>query len=723
MKRRLLWPSWWAAWGFLLFAPNTVKAQCINTLQYPYPFATTTLDQTTTTPVTISTCNSTTEYSVVQVNFPGVYAFTVTRNSSGTPGYVTLTDDLNNVIAHGPSPLQASIPGTGQYRTHWTDDAACNGSSTCFTTMAVFSSSLGCIPPQGITATGITSTSANVSWTASTSNPANGYEYVITTTYGTPTGSGTPTTATSFTATTLAPGTQYFVYVRAMCANNTSLWNFSSFLTPCLAVTAPWTEDFEGSSFALNNTFDSCWTTIPVSAQYHWDYSWWVETYGTLSSFTGPSADHTTGVPGAGKYIYTETNKNSAGQQAEIWTPLIDISGLTSPELRFWKHFHGAHIDSFFVEVDTGSGFQTIFATHGPGPQIAETDPWVEEVLSLNPFSGSTALQIRFRAISGGVLVDLALDDISVGPPCFLNTSVAINASCFGTDNGTAAVTASGGMPPYSYLWNTGDVTPALSHLTAGPYQVTVTDAGGCTASITTTVTQNTAISTIIVQDNVNCFGGSNGWASLNVSGGTPPYSYLWNTGGLTSTLSNLTAGLYQITVTDAHGCTIDNQVDITEPAELNIMVDVVLPDAAMANVTGGSSPYTYVWSTNPPQTTPTATGLSPGTYTVTVTDANGCSATWDFMIGMEELDLARYIDLYPNPTTDEVFIDYNFTGEVDLEVTVMNHLGQVVLTISEPNAVSGQLRLEVAEWASGIYNVLFSNGSQSNSRQLVIQK
>ncbi len=152
-------------------------------------------------------------------------------------------------------------------------------------------------------------------------------------------------------------------------------------------------------------------------------------------------------------------------------------------------------------------------------------------------------------------------------------------------------------------------------------------------------------------------------------------------------------------------------------------MVDVLPPDAAVANVTGGSPPYTYVWSTNPPQTTPTAAGLSPGTYTVTVTDANGCSATWDFMISMEELDLARYIDLYPNPTTDEVFIDYNFTGEMDLEVTVMNHLGQVVLTISEPNAVSGQLRLEVAEWASGIYNVLFSNGSQSNSRQLVIQK
>ncbi len=304
-----------------------------------------------------------------------------------------------------------------------------------------------------------------------------------------------------------------------------------------------------------------------------------------------------------------------------------------------------------------------------------------------------------------------------------LTVTSAISASCFGTNNGTATVTASGGSFPYSYLWNTGDTTSALSNLTAGQYQVMVTDASGCIASINTTVTQNTAISAIMVQDNVDCFGGSNGWASLNVAGGTPPYSYLWNTGNTTSALTNVTAGTYQVTVTDVYGCTIDNQVTITEPTELVVMVDVLPPDTAVANVTGGSPPYTYLWMTQPPQTTQTATGLSPGSYTVIVSDGNGCYASWDFMISMEELDLARYIELYPNPPTDEVFIKYNFTSEVDLEVTVVNHLGQVVLTISESNAVSGKLRLDVAEWAGGIYSVLFSNGSQSNSRQLVIRK
>ena len=248
MKTRLLRPSFYTAWVCFALTPNTVEAQCINLSQYPLGI--TTLDQTTTLPITISGCTYTTEYSVIQVNSLGVYTFTV----DATPGYVTLTDALNNVIAHGPSPFQASILGMGQYRAHWTDDAACGSTLNCYTTTAVFTSSLsGCIPPLGITATGFTATSANISWTASTSNPANGYEYVVTTTAGTPTGSGTATTATSFAATTLAPNTQYFVYVRAMCANDTSLWNFTSFFTACSSVvTVPWTEDFEGPAFALN---------------------------------------------------------------------------------------------------------------------------------------------------------------------------------------------------------------------------------------------------------------------------------------------------------------------------------------------------------------------------------------------------------------------------------------------------------------------------------------
>ncbi len=869
----------------------------------------------------------------------------MTNYYSGAPGYVTLTDTLDNVIAHGLSPLHVAIPATGQYRAHWTDDAACGSTQkTEHTATAVFINSLsGCIPPSGITATGIAATSANINWTAFPSNPANGYEYVITTTYGMPTSSGTPMTATSLATTTLAPSTQYFVYVRAMCAGGTSLWNSATFITACLpTVTAPWTEDFDGATFAPGDwwpftlpTLDSCWTTIPISNLN--TYSWWVGAGSTSFIIsTGPSADHTTGVTGAGQYIYTSMDGGDSDDIAAILTPLIDISGITNPALRFWKYFHGPDIGYFFVEVDTGNGFQTIYTTYGSGPQTAETDPWVEEEVDLTPFAGSMALQIRFRSIHSWGLFgdgDIALDDISVdvGPPCLKPSAISIVSvgitdvtldwvpgsgaswevaygapgfdpdAAVGSSNGPAGIVPAGAHPftltglaastdyhfyvreacatvsgansgwrgfarahtncspvvtapwiedfegllfdlsktfipcwtpipvgtPFPYRWvlgtsgpgnggpdddhttagagkflwtlsgygSTGDqaeiwtplidisgvINPTLrfwKHFyggfvdsffvevstgsgfqtifatygpgpqtsTADPWIEEVLDLNafaGSTAlqirfrsihggpynghvalddvSVGPPCFLNTSSATII---SVSCFGANDGTAAITASGGTPPYSYLWDTGDTTSTLGNLTAGTYQVTIADAYGCIIDNQVVVTEPAEL-IVTGNSPPNSgtAIVSTSGGTPPYSYLWNTG--DITLDLTNLTAGLYRVTVTDANGCSDTAgiDVIVGMEELDLARYIDLYPNPTTDEVFIDYNFTSEVDLKVTVMNHLGQVVLTISEPNAVSGQLRLEVAEWASGIYNVLFSSGSQNDSRQLMIQK
>ena len=309
----------------------------------------------------------------------------------------------------------------------------------------------------------------------------------------------------------------------------------------------------------------------------------------------------------------------------------------------------------------------------------------------------------------------------------FVSAGSVTHVSCFGGNDGALTLAILGGTPPYSYLWNTGNSTSSLSNLTAGTYQVTLTDDAGCTQSSTVNITQPAAaLAAIFGATDISCHGASDGSIDVTVSGGTSPYSYLWNTGDMTPTLSNLMAGAYQVTVTDASGCVvISNQLVVTEPAEL-IVIGNSPPNSgtAMTSISGGTPPYSYLWNTG--DITPNLTNLTTaGLYRVTVTDANGCSDTAeiDVIVGMEELNFARYISLYPNPTAEEVFIDYDFTGEVDLEVTVVNHLGQVVLTISEPNAISGKLRLDVVEWANGVYSVLFSNGSQSNSRQLVIQK
>ena len=220
------------------------------------------------------------------------------------------------------------------------------------------------------------------------------------------------------------------------------------------------------------------------------------------------------------------------------------------------------------------------------------------------------------------------------------------NVSCFGGTNGTATATATDGVAPYTYSWNTTPVQTAATAtgLSAGTYTVTVTDAAGQTATAQAVVGQPTALaSSISSQTNVGCFGGTNGAATVSVSGGTPTYSYSWApSGGSAATATGLTAGTYTVTITDANGCTKTQDVIITQPATA-LAVSTTKTDAttiggnngtATATATGGTPAYSYSWNTSPVQTTATATGLSAGTYTVTVTDAKGCTTSASATVG-----------------------------------------------------------------------------------------
>ncbi len=421
----------------------------------------------------------------------------------------------------------------------------------------------------------------------------------------------------------------------------------------CDTVTAPWTENFDGPTFVpathqVNSTFDSCWTTIPTSA--HLYYCWWVGTsYTTSNGFlsTGPSDDHTP--TGAGRYIHIKALYGGTGDQAEIRTPWIDISGISNPTLRFWKHFYGDDIDSFFVEVNTGSGFQTIYETFGPGPQTDHTDAWAEEVLSLDAFAGSTALQIQFRAIRAkdggygnrGELGDLALDDISVGPCLNVHTAVT-NITCHGASDGSIDVNVSGGTTPYTYAWSrnpqTGFTDPGtqnLSQLEPGTYTLTVTDTDGCTRSLNLSITEPSALVTSGGETDITCHGVNDGSIDITVSGGTSPYSYLWNNGLSAGTShSNLSAGTYRLSITDGNQCEAFFSYTITEPDELTATVSagsVTQLSCSGDNdglisltVSGGTSPYSYLWNTG--ATTSGLSGLTAGVYQVTVTDANNCT-------------------------------------------------------------------------------------------------
>ena len=194
-------------------------------------------------------------------------------------------------------------------------------------------------------------------------------------------------------------------------------------------------------------------------------------------------------------------------------------------------------------------------------------------------------------------------------------------------------MTVNGGVAPFTYNWfgGIGNI-PNPTGLPAGVYNVVVTGADGCTATTQITINGPTAISINIDANNAGCNGGL-GSATANVSGGTPGYSYLWSDGQVTQTASGLVAGTYTVTITDANGCTEIATTTISAGGNIGVVIsaqDVSCHEgndgAASVSVQGGNAPINFVWSTG--DNGPVITGLVAGTYTVTATDASGCTAT-----------------------------------------------------------------------------------------------
>lgn len=225
---------------------------------------------------------------------------------------------------------------------------------------------------------------------------------------------------------------------------------------------------------------------------------------------------------------------------------------------------------------------------------------------------------------------------VTITQPTAISGSTVTTASSCGNNNGTATVTASGGTGILTYSWvPTGGTNVLATGLGAGSYTVYVTDANGCTQTITATVSNSNGPAVVLQsQTNVLCNGGGNGSATVTVTGGTSPYTYAWSpSGGTNATASGLSAGTYTVTITDANGCTGVQTVTITEPTAISGTTSSTTTacnsssGTATVNTSGGTAPYSYSWSASA-QTTVTATGLGAGTYIVYITDANGCTQT-----------------------------------------------------------------------------------------------
>jgi hypothetical protein len=252
--------------------------------------------------------------------------------------------------------------------------------------------------------------------------------------------------------------------------------------------------------------------------------------------------------------------------------------------------------------------------------------------------SNNTAYTIDELEVQGtGSVNYIALDNFTWTAAATLSAvNSQTNIACYG-GTGAASVSVSGGSSPYSYSWApSGGTGATATGLAAGSYTCTITDASSSVLTKVFTITQpSSALSATSSFTNTGCFGGSNGRASVSASGGTPSYTYAWApSGGTGATATGLAAGNYTCTITDANSCIYTKVVAVGQPTVLtattsSTSVSCFGGSNGTAHVTpsGGTSPYTYSWAPSG-GTGATASGLSAGSYTCTITDNNSCTAT-----------------------------------------------------------------------------------------------
>lgn len=263
---------------------------------------------------------------------------------------------------------------------------------------------------------------------------------------------------------------------------------------------------------------------------------------------------------------------------------------------------------------------------------------------------------------------------------CDLSASaVPSNVLCFDSATGAVNLSVSAGTAPFNFLWSNGATTEDISGLSAGTYSVTVTDAKHCTFTLNNIIVSQpaSAITASAITTNISVYGANDGKIDATISGGTPPYDLLWSNGASTEDISGLAAGTYTLTITDANKCTKTVEGVINEGnCPVITVTGKVTPvsceekyGAIDITVTGGTGPYTYLWSPNN-STDEDLSGISEGEYSVIVRDANKCEATFRATVdkeicepkGMIAFARKTYEPMVHCFLTDPALVGYGFT-------------------------------------------------------------
>jgi gliding motility-associated-like protein len=422
------------------------------------------------------------------------------------------------------------------------------------------------------------------------------------------------------------------------------------------------TSNYNDQAISCHGANNGSATTTPAGGTEPYSYSWNTSPVQTTATAIGLSV---------GTFVVTISDANACSTSSEI--TLIEPEELTATAM-VTSAFNGRDISCH------GATDGSLIAS-----PIGGTAPYTYSWNTLPMQTTASAVNLGV-----GTYVVTILDanecvittSVTLAEPVELTSTASITSdynnqgiSCNGANDGTATSNAFGGTEPYSFTWNStpSQATANADSLGAGTFTVTVIDANACSTSSSVTFSQPIPLTTTVdvISDyngqDISCHGASNGIALAMPAGGTEPYTYSWNTIPVqtSSTAINLGANTYTVTITDANGCTATSDVTLTEAPSLAAFasitsnyngVDISCHGAnngtALASPIGGTAPYSFSWNTSTAQTTAAATGLGASTYTVTITDINGCTAATS--VSLEE----------PPTLTANAAITSNYNGQ-----------------------------------------------------------
>jgi len=293
--------------------------------------------------------------------------------------------------------------------------------------------------------------------------------------------------------------------------------------------------------------------------------------------------------------------------------------------------------------------------------------------------------------------------------------------SCFEADDAEVTVSGIGYFPPFSFAWSNGITTPTISNLGPGIYVVTVTDDSGCTAVDTVNIVEPMELTSFIdvrsvySGQQISCNGANDGIAEANGNGGVLPYTYEWTTGASTRTVSGLSAGNYTVTITDANECESVSTIEIVEPIEISIAFNANSEvschnenDAVLTALPTGDVAFkSYFWSNG--QVTQQISNIGAGTYSVTVTDVNDCTATENFTLTEPDTLIVSIAEQNPlscfggndarlraNPIGGSGPYTYNWSVSETTRTVDLLSSGIYIVTVTDDNGCEAVTSFEV---------------------------